>query len=198
ADALRLPAGELHGIAVERLFRKPHELRQLPSPREAPRLVPAEVPRDQAHVAEGGEVWKESAALHHVPHVAPERSRGCMGDRFAIEAHLALRRLVQTGHQAKQSRLPRAARADQDQRLAARDVEVERMERDDLAVPLRDSAEGKHSQTVRELRRSCRISAWSRAQWTVGIQTSSMSSPSRIRSFAISRDSASSAPRERI
>ena len=72
---------------------------------------------------------------------SPRSAAGTSLTTLAVEPDLAGARLLQPGDDAQQRRLAAAGRADEDDELAVRDVEVDVVEHLDRAEGFRDAAE---------------------------------------------------------
>src|SRR5450755_1843787 len=108
----------------------------------------------QGHVLHAGERGQEIEELEdETDFVAPEtgeRVVGEPGDGLAVDADLASGRAVQAADQIEERGLAGAGGADDGNHLAARDLEIDRFERGDLAlavIDLGDACERYHPYT---------------------------------------------------
>jgi hypothetical protein len=129
AHALALPAGKLRGEARPELVRvEPDQPQQLFDARAHVRLVPTFERGDKPDVAADREVREESRVLYDVARASSQldgvpRARG-----FAFHQDFARGRLQQSVDEPQRRRLSAPRLAEQHQRLAAPDFEVERVD----------------------------------------------------------------------
>ena len=138
-DALALAAGELRGIAVGEAVEL-HELQQLVHARAdlgfgrplAPRLHA----QPEGDVLEHRHVAEQRVMLEDETDLALAHADGARV--LAVEQHLAGVRRLQPGDDAQQRGLARARQTQQRDQLAGLDVQVDIVERNEVAEPLAD------------------------------------------------------------
>ena len=142
-DALTLPAGQLRRIAV----RKPSKLNEIEQPADTranlrlrqavlawPRAQPEGDVLEHRHVAEQGVMLE---------HEADMALADAAGKRIhAVELHLAVVRPVEPGDNAQQRGLARSGRAEQRQELAGVDLQIDPVQRREVAEPFADIDRG--------------------------------------------------------
>src|SRR5215217_1415540 len=122
-DALLLAAGELARVAVRDLLRQPDRVYQLLNPLIGALFVPADQARDRGHVLGDGEVREEADLLYDVAYVAPQGGGRYARGVLSVHPYAPFGRFDHTVDHAQRRGLAAAARADQDYKLALRDLE---------------------------------------------------------------------------
>jgi hypothetical protein len=129
AHALALPAGKLRRQArAELLGVEPDQPQQLFHARVHARLVPAFEHGDEPDVAADVEVREEAGVLYDVARAPPQPGSVPRARVPAFDQDFARGRLQQPVDEPERRRLPAARLAEQDERFAAPDFEVERVD----------------------------------------------------------------------
>ena len=133
--ALSLPARELLGLAVQQLA-DPQFVGCFLDPPVDLGLGGFAQPEAKGHVVVHGHVRVQSIALEHHGDVAV--LGGDIVDQAVPDIDVALGQLFQAGQQTQARRLATARRSNKDQELFVRDVNVQVVDRHDIAEPLDD------------------------------------------------------------
>ena len=126
ADALLLAAGERARIAIAELGHRQIELRRhLLGRRARFALGPAEEARDSGDVLVDGAVREESRTLNDVAGAAAKGDEVRERERLALDNDIAARRPRQAVNQPQRRRFARSAPANERDRLAGRDAQID-------------------------------------------------------------------------
>src|SRR5664280_2415492 len=126
ADALSLASRQLSRISrPELLGRKADPRKQIVDTRVDPVTLPPQELRHDGDIPGDRVMRKEARLLDHIADPAPEENRIPFARGLALDVDVAGDRREERVHHFQGGRLSRAAPAEEDERLARRDFEIE-------------------------------------------------------------------------